>query len=458
MSDMTVHGDRPRCPDRVGHAGREPLYVNGGRDIHQHRGTVLVNGEHDLHVSRGPLLVNGEHKIEGPMLENLTLSQSWNGCIWQLQTSPEVHKDSPGQNGMLNTFPVSGRLRDFIRRDSLLSKSRDSPPISVGSTDRPGSVDRLSNDRLSTDRLSSGDRLSNSSDRNRFATSYDDDSITTASSNFDSSEQEEEYVTLDRSYVFPRSFRNHPVSHHSSMIDLKHNSLYSPKINNDEVAQHGGSTRTLPHRKFRAPLRSVSVNETDLDSVDIDGKTIPWAKRSLKRIYENIGEAFKQKQNTPKSPSDDKVSIQSGYVGIRNDFNSSESGSVGTEHTVDSGKTNSTGKLRKRSQSLGELRLFGEQNENELDSETDGSDIDGDDFGFLSHSFVHSTPAMQKSKSPSAHHRILPKRWRSKPRNSTAGQCLWSPEVSVIILPPDNVVTIPQVPEAGPILSNFITT
>ncbi|KAL4230990.1 Rho GTPase-activating protein 6 [Mactra antiquata] len=35
---------------------------------------------------------------------------------------------------------------------------------------------------------------------------------------------------------------------------------------------------------------------------------------------------------------------------------------------------------------------------------------------------------MQKSKSPSPHHRILPKRWRSKPRNSTAGQCLWSPE------------------------------
>lgn len=426
---MTVHGERPHCPDRAGHTGRGPLFMEGGREIHHHRGNILVNGERELHGGRGPLLVNGEQKIEGPMLENLTLSQSWNGCIWQLQqTSPEAYKSSPGQNGMLNTFPMSGKFREFVRRDSLLSKSRDSPPISLGSTDRPSSVDRLSNDRLSTDRLSSGDRLSNSSDRNRFATSYDDDSLTTASSNFDSSEQEEEYVTLDRSYGLSRSFRSHPVSHHSSMIDLKHNSLYSPKINNDEAALHGGSTRTLPHRKFRGPLRSVSVNETDLDSVDVDGKSIPWAKRSLKRIYENIGEALKQKQITPKSPSEDKISIQSGYVGIRNDFNSSESGSVNTEASTNSGKTSSTGKLRKRSKSLGELRLFGEQNENELDSETDNSDIDGDDFGFLSHSFVHSTPAMQKSKSPSAHHRILPKRWRSKPRNSTAGQCLWSPE------------------------------
>ncbi|XP_053398981.1 rho GTPase-activating protein 6-like isoform X2 [Mercenaria mercenaria] len=41
---------------------------------------------------------------------------------------------------------------------------------------------------------------------------------------------------------------------------------------------------------------------------------------------------------------------------------------------------------------------------------------------------IDAEKAMQKSKSPSAHHRILPKRWRSKPRNSTAGQCLWSPE------------------------------
>lgn len=429
---MTVHGERPRCPERTGHGGHGSSCVTGERDIHRQGRTMLVNGEREIHGIRGPLLVNGEQKIEGPMLENLTLSQSWNGCIWHLRhNSPESHQTSTGHNGMLNTYPIPGKLRDniFIRRDSLLSKSRDSPPISLGSMDRPSSVDRLSNDRVSSD------RLSNSSDRNRFATSYDDDSLTTASSNFDSSEHEEEYITLDRSYVFQRAFRNHPVSHHSSMIDLKHNSLYSPKVNNDEVAKSGGSTNTLPHRKFRGTLRSVSVNETDLDNVDMDGRSIPWAKRSLKRIYENIGEAFKNKTNTPKSQTEDKTSVHSEYVGIRNDLNTSEINSESDDHIQDSGNPKTPGRLRKRSKSLGELRLFGEQNENELDdSETDSSDVDGDDFGFLSHSFVHSSPAMQKSKSPSAHHRILPKRWRSKPRNSTAGQCLWSPEVSHFVL------------------------
>lgn len=422
---MTVHGNRPRCPEK----------------------RASPRG-------RGPLLVNGERKIEGPKLENLSLSQSWNGCIWQLQHSPPEVKNLPNghRNGMLHTYPIPGKQRpvDFTypRRDSLVSKSRDSP-VSLSSVDRPSSVDRLSSDQLSTDRLSSdrlstdrlstdrlsGDRLSNSSDRNRFATSYDDDSLTTASSNLDSSEQEEEYVTLDRSYIFPRSFRGQHLSHHSSMIDLKHNSLYSPKVNNDSAPN---SCNTLPHnRKFRGPLRSVSVNETDLDAVDVDGKSIPWAKRSLKRIYENIGEVLKPKPTTPKTPIEDFLPVQSDYVGIRNDLSDSNSIKTETDKQSDSGKTQKqVVKLRKRSKSLGELQLFGEQNEHELDSESEensvdsDSDIDGDDFGFLSHPFVHSSPAMQKSKSPSAHHKILPKRWRSKSRTSTSGQCLWSPEVS----------------------------
>ncbi|XP_052795621.1 uncharacterized protein LOC128228372 [Mya arenaria] len=422
MSNMTVHGDRPRCPEGVSPRGRGPLMVNGERKV-----------------------------IEGPMLENLTLSQSWNGCIWQLQSSPVTSPETPGhvggsgsKNGLLNTYPFPGKnyVKDYQynRRDSLLSKSRDSP-TSLSSVDRPSSVDRLSSDRLSTDRLSSdrvstdrlssADRLSNGSERNRFMASYDDDSLTTASSNLDSSEHEEEYVTLDRSYVFPRSFRAHHLSHHSSMIDLKHNSLLSPKVNNVDTVSLSG---TLPHsnnRKFRAPLRSVSVNETDLDAVDVNGKSIPWAKRSLKRIYENIGEALKSKPGTPRTPSDERVSIHSDYVGIRNDVISvtlQDSQSVNsTDVQSDSGKVKGPQKFRKRSKSLGELQLFGEENENELDLES-GSDADGDDFGFLSHDFVHSSTAMHKSKSPLAPHRILPKRWRSKPRNSTAGQCLWSPE------------------------------
>lgn len=377
------------------------------------------------------------------MLENLTLSQSWNGCIWQLQKTPGTPESPPdgssssgtNKNGLLQTFPFPNRhsVKEYSisRRDSLISKSRDSP-TSLGSVDRVSSVDRLSSDRLSYDRLSSGDRLSNGSERNRFAASYDDDSLTTASSNLDSSEQEEEYVTLDRSYNFPRSLRFPHASHHSSMIDLKHNTLYSPKVNNtDATSLRGG---TLPHnRMFRGPLRSVSVNETDLDAVDVDGRTIPWAKRSLKRIYENFGEVFKARPSPPRSVTDDRVSIHSDYVGLRNDLVHTDTSSENTEQTSDSGKVQGPQKLRKRSQSLGELRLFGEQNENELDSESPDIDADGDDFGFLSHPFVHSSTAMQKSKSSLAHSRILPKRWR-KPRSSTSGQCLWSPEVSLVFV------------------------
>ena len=423
---MTVHGNRPRCPEDRGSS----------------RG-------------RGPLLVNGERKIEGPMLENLSMSQSWNGYIWHLQQSPHEKKNqlTNGHNGLLQTYPVAGKPRTldlgYSKRDSLVSRSRDSP-VSVGSLDRPSSVDRLSNDRLSNDRLSSdrlsndrlssdrlsNDRLSNGSDRNRFATSYDDDSLTTASSNLDSSEQEEEYVTLDRSYNFSRSFKSQGLSHHSSMIDLKHNSLYSPKVNNDDAV----NTRTLPHnRKFRGPLRSVSVNETDLDSVDINGKSIPWAKRSLKKIYENIGDILKPRTPTKSPPVVDILPFYSEHVGLS--YEQSDTSSVQTDNTSNSGKTpKSNGRLRKRSKSLGELQLFGENNENELDSDSEhsdsesDSDVDGDDFGFLPMSILNSSSAMQKSKSTSAHHSLLPKRWRSKSRTSTSGQCLWSPEVSQVCL------------------------
>ena len=378
MFNMTVHSDRSRFPQEKDKAGH------------------------------GPMLVNGHRKIEGPVLENLTLCKSWNGCTWQLQRAPESTRIPNGEIGLSQTLPIPTKNREStsiyanVRKESPLAKSRESP-VSLGS--------------------------GTSSERNRFARSYDDDSITTASSNFDSTDQEEEYVTLDRSYIFPRSFRT--PTHHTSMIDLQHNSLYSPKISNEDLANQNGRTLPNKHTKFRPPFtRSVSVNgkvhvhETDLDSVDEKGRPISWTKRSLKKIYENIGDSLKPKITSPTSPKTDnfdpvflaydKVSIQSDYVGIRK-----EQTDVKNQENLDSGKQ----RQRKRSKSLGELQLFGENNENELDS-----DEDGDDFGFKSYPFVHSS-AMHKAKAPSPHHRILPKRWRSKPRSST-GSCLWSPEVS----------------------------
>ena len=401
MSNMTVHGDRSRFAEQ------------------KEQGV------------RGPLLLNGERKYEGPTMDNLALSQSWNGFIWQIQQIPEGKQLPEGPNRLLQTYPVPTNHREvpMPRREAPLSKSRDS----LGSGDR----------------LSTGDRLSNSSDRNRFTMSYDDDSLTTASSNLDSSEHEEEYVTLDRSYVFPRHFRSLALpAHHSSMIDLKHNSLYSPKVSNEQLAQQ--NCRTLPHnnKKFKGPVRSISMTETNLDEVDVNGKHIPWAKRSLKKIYENFGDIVKTKTPSPTktpfhpfSPLDDRLSIHSDYVGLRGDLCPSETASLQTQESVESNVTNSgkakqPARLRKRSKSLGELRLFNEDNENELDltdSESDSSDVDGDEFGFKSHaSFTNcsSSTAMHKSKSPTPHHRILPKRWRSKPRNSSSGTCLWSPEVS----------------------------
>lgn len=378
MFNMTVHSDRSRFPQEKDKAGH------------------------------GPMLVNGHRKIEGPVLENLTLCKSWNGCTWQLQRAPESTRIPNGEIGLSQTLPIPTKNREStsiyanVRKESPLAKSRESP-VSLGS--------------------------GTSSERNRFARSYDDDSITTASSNFDSTDQEEEYVTLDRSYIFPRSFRT--PTHHTSMIDLQHNSLYSPKVSNEDLANQNGRTLPNKHAKFRPPFtRSVSVNgkvhvhETDLDSVDEKGRPISWTKRSLKKIYENIGDSLKPKITSPTSPKTDnfdpvflaydKVSIQSDYVGIRK-----EQTDVKNQENLDSGKQ----RQRKRSKSLGELQLFGENNENELDS-----DEDGDDFGFKSYPFVHSS-AMHKAKAPSPHHRILPKRWRSKPRSST-GSCLWSPEVS----------------------------
>lgn len=381
MFNMTVHSDRSRFPQ--------------GKDK----------------VDHGPVLMNGHRKIEGPLLENLTLCKSWNGCTWQLQRAPESPKIPNGEIGLSQTLPIPARNRDStsiyanIRRDSpaTRSQSRESP-VSLGS--------------------------GTSSERNRIARSYDDDSITTASSNLDSTDQEEEYVTLDRSYIFPRSFRT--PTHHTSMIDLQHNSLYSPKISNEELAYQ--NCRTQPNKVLKlrpAFTRSVSVNgkvhmhETDLDAVDENGRPISWTKRSLKKIYENIGESLKPKLTSPTNSkndqsdqvflNDDKVSVQSEYIGIRKDQNK-----VAVDGDSDSGKQ----KQRKRSKSLGELQLFGENNENELDS-----DEDGDDFGFKSYPFDRSLAAMHKAKAPSSHHRILPKRWRSKPRNSAA-TCLWSPEVS----------------------------
>ena len=381
---MTVHTDRSRFPQEEGKVGH------------------------------GPVLVNGHRKIEGPLLQNLTLCRSWNGCTWQLQQHAESPRIPNGEIGLSQTLPIPSKTRDNtsvyanVRRDSPGTKSRESP-VSLGS--------------------------GTSSERNRFARSYDDDSVTTASSNFDSTDQEEEYVTLDRSYIFPRSFRT--PTHHSSMIDLQHNSLYSPKISNEELASQNSRTLSGRHTKFRPPFtRSVSVNskvnipDTDLDAVDENGKPISWTKRSLKKIYENIGESLKPKLTTPISPktdqfdpvflNDDKMSIQSEYVGIRKDENNANNNK--NTDRLDSGNQ----KQRKRSKSLGEVQLFGEENENELDS-----DQDGDDFGFKSYPFVHSS-AMHKAKAPSSHHRILPKRWRSKPRSSS-GSCLWSPEVGEIV-------------------------
>ena len=104
-------------------------------------------------------------------------------------------------------------------------------------------------------------------------------------------------------------------------------------------------------------------------------------------------------------------------------------------------------RLRLRSKSLSDLRQDNDATANGSGaSGCYSDDEDGDDFGFLSHPLHAGTvsvvsrasAAMHKAKSASGtsspSHRLLPRRWRTRGKSSTASahpaQPMWTPEVS----------------------------
>ncbi|KAK3610129.1 hypothetical protein CHS0354_039910 [Potamilus streckersoni] len=383
MFTMTVHGDRTR------------LIAPTSRKVYGRKGGVF----------RGPqgLLLNppscGDKNIEssiGPngSIPNLTLCQSWNGCTWQLQeASPPSPTSLDGRtnNGheIYHTLLLPARVSDHEKYQTLPLplKTRDSP-ISLGS---------------------------GNSDYIRVTLSNDDyDSATTVSSTMDS---EDDYVTLDRSYVFTKPiFRR--LTHSASMVDLKHNQFspfLPPKVQNTDIVNNKIHNPLLPQKmQPRGPLRSVSVEENPKQSTPKSG---PWAKRSLRRIYENIGLVPKSTEKSVQRCIDKKA----------------ENNEIELKQVAENTSEKTLKRDRGRSMSVGDLN-FEMNNKSDKDKETSSgcytSDDDEDDFGFLNYSFVYSSAAMHKAKSPSPHHRILPlKRWRGKGKQqNNARTCLWTPQ------------------------------
>lgn len=237
----------------------------------------------------------------------------------------------------------------------------------------------------------SSDRSDNASDfgmsshrKLAFSNSLDDDDATSSSVNDADLEQEEEYVTLDRNYLF--GFRTTPARH-LSLVDIKRN-----RFDTD-------SRNCKNQTRVQNLSRNCSIEETREKS-----KTL--SRKSLRRIAKNITSVI-----TPRTTQ-------------------------GDEHK---------NALRTRSKSFGDLQQFRKdhvkkkdrEKENEKEKDADSSscysdDDDGDDFGFLSYPFASSS-AMHKAKSPSSTHRILPKIWKGKTKGSAVSSgatCLWTPEVS----------------------------
>ncbi|KAL3880054.1 hypothetical protein ACJMK2_032325 [Sinanodonta woodiana] len=383
MFTMTVHGDRTRISTPT---TRKVYGRNGG-------------------VFRGPqgLLLNnpscGDKNIESSIglnesVPNLTLCQSWNGCTWQLQeASPPSPTSLDGRtnNGheIFHTLPLPARIRDHDKYQTLPlpGKTRDSP-VSLGS----GNSDY-------------------------FRVSEDYDSATTVSSAMDS---EDDYVTLDRSYVFTKPFFRR-LTHSASMVDLKHNQFspfLAPKVQNTDIAKNKIHNPVLPQKmQPRGPLRSVSVDENPKQSTPKQG---PWAKRSLRRIYENIGFGL-----VPK--------IAEKSIEIGPDKEAENENEIELKQVAENTSEKTVKRDRVRSMSVGDLN-FEINNRSDKDKETSSgcysSDDDEDDFGFLNYPFVYSSAAMHKAKSPSPHHRILPlKRWRGKGKQqNNACTCIWTPQ------------------------------
>ena len=201
-------------------------------------------------------------------------------------------------------------------------------------------------------------------------------------------------------------FRTAPRADHTQ--DIKCNNWGVPRTGNQScVKSPRGSFNPgfLPRDSFESSVLHVRENTPPVYSRHM----------SMENGRQTVSQRREWKNSSLERVSESKVQTIATFTPIKNVTPSP--GVLDQRH-------------RKRSRSLPDLQIdIGGSSCNFSDDE------DGDDFGFLSYPFLPScftTAAMQKAKSPSPGHKILPKRWRSKtkPLPNAVASSLWSREVS----------------------------
>lgn len=278
-------------------------------------------------------------------------------------------------------------------------------PIKNGHTNGHATLSPLARENVwDSHGLSTPDKLQESAliseSKPRFSIGSDDAEEHSYFSQFEYCDREQEYVTLDNNYIVRATPTNPPYTRHHSMLDFKRNQL-------------NNSTRSETMR----PLVSSSVhNQVFIDRNKNLGQSYSiqksLKKKSLKKIAENIGSVLSlspKKDGNPKlfSPREEEVCVK-----------------------------------RERSKSVGDLELFqelvgqGTEGEGEGMGHYSDDDVDGDDFGFLSYPFSSTSflSTVNKTKSPTPSHRILPRIRKSKTKPLPGAQhaCMWSSQVSRI--------------------------
>ncbi|VDI17995.1 Rho GTPase-activating protein 6 [Mytilus galloprovincialis] len=228
----------------------------------------------------------------------------------------------------------------------------------------------LPNGNIATPQKAHGPPKFSNEMRANFSMSYDGDE----SSQFDSLDSETEYVTLDNNY-FLRTFS--PPSRHLSILDFKRNELNDNKTNSLTRQSHSQSLISV-----KSPLK--------------DRK---WQKKSLRKLATNIGAVLSLSPRGGESLR----RFPEEYVPVK----------------------------RERSKSVGDIVENAKYEKEDSIELCLSDDDDNDDFGFINYPKCSSSLslAMNKTKSPSSTHKILPKRFRSKTRPvPVVNTTLWSPE------------------------------
>ncbi|XP_069130193.1 rho GTPase-activating protein 4-like [Argopecten irradians] len=325
------------------------------------------------------------------------MNRSWNGLVFQVSPLPnggvpngyfsteETQKmeiprsiSDPSENGRKYPTLESPRNCSSLSRAPQTNGYRKEFPRSISYQENyHGSVPIPDVSRNSPS-------LSNSYSSGHYHSQTGlNDSGSLNSSRYLESEEEPEYVTLDNSYVFPSRSSNSPSTSPSKhSLNFRRNQL-------------NGSVRS---ENIRIINNHIAAERDRIVGNQLKEKQ--KSRNSLKRIAENIGAALTPRGG-PKLVKDEDAGLGMG---------------------------------RARSKSVGDLREYKHQNDDDLGEYSCcySDDDDGDDFGFLSYPFASSSLSlanMSKNKSHSQTHAILPKKWRSKTKPLPGvASCMWSPQ------------------------------